>query len=473
MAATADAGQMVYMNVRDEVYIDDELNSREESRHTAEEIEQLAASIEEANGLLQPIGVRRTPKIRQTEHDKPYELKYGFGRVKALTRLAETTGDERWVTHVPVIAKEDESPIRGKVDQLVENLLRKGMTNMETARTFRMLLDDDKELTQTDLHRMTGWPKATISNYVRMTDLDSSVQDLIAQSKLSWSNGREIEALRLPAEEQKQLAALGADMTPEKFRAHLIKTYPEKFKQEGDTTVSTGNGEATAATGTQKLDQSIRANVVKEKYLPHFEEQATKAKGPEKVKWETRVDAAKFFLKQQGTSLAAELQPWEEKLEKEAEAQKVAEKEATARKMYIRKSVTAIETELKSIPPAFLENGKPNPKREMPTLPSALAKVKESVVSALAEGKKAGLPEKHIRSSDDKDAVSFPVPDVEAFMADITKAHAEHLEKKARDNAAREKARKDKEAAEKAKAEAAGQPEAANAPAAEKQAVTA
>lgn len=446
---SAEAGSMVYVNLLTDVYIDDELNAREETAPTPEEVQALAASIEESNGLLQPIGIHATPKIRKTEHQFPYELVYGFRRSAALKFLAEQNQEPQWVERVPAMVKEESTTTRMAADQLVENLVRKDMSKMEVARKFRSMIDADPVVcTNKALSRMTGWDTATISNYVRMTNLDPSVQDLISSGKLTWSNGREIERLDLPVEEQKQWAATGTadDMTPEKFLKKLKATFPEKYKDEDKKEGETA--ETTGATGIQKAEQSLRAAVVKDKYLTHFEKQMAEAKDAKaKEKWQIRADTLKFVLKQQGTAVGTELAPWEQQLEKEAEAKEVADKEGRAKKAYIRKAITAVETELKTIPPAFLEDGKtPNPKREMPTLPKALATVKASVVADIEAGKKDGLPKDHVKSGE----ASFAVTNVDTLMEEIGKAHGEHLENKKRDQVEREK----RKAEEKAKTDA-------------------
>lgn len=462
-------GEYVHVNILTEVYIDAELNNRELA-DSEEEIEQLALAIESTDGLLQPIGIYPTPDSRLTEHNMPYELGYGYRRCAALKFLATQNDPDdpvnsRWVTQVPAKIKAKASIAQRHLDQLIENLMRKDLNPMEVALTFKKILDDPQsDLSQADLARRIGWKPATLSNYLKAAnELDGTVQDLIMSSELTWSKGRLIASLGLPAEQQRELATIGTGMTQQEFEDHVSSTYKkedaaEDTKADGEQTGTTTEGAGTKS--TQKIHTAVRADVLRTKYLPHLEETAKTTKDKnEKAKIAIQMDTMKFILNEQGTELGASLAPWEAELEKKKEEEKAANEEKSRRGKYVRQAVLLINKKLKETPPVTLPDGSPNPNRALPTLPQALQQIRASVEADLKKGADEGHPENTLIQG-------FKIDGVDQFMQEISEAYAAN-QKKAADNAAKKAAEKqeaeNKEAAEKAGQEQAAQPAGATA----------
>lgn len=413
------------VNILTEVYIDDDINNRELA-DTEEEINSLANNIEQTGGLLQPIIVYPTPEIRRKDHGMPYELGSGYRRCAALKFLAESTGDEDWVTAVPAVVKEEQGLGQRHIDQLSENLQRKNLNNMEVALAFKKVIDDQEaRMNQADLARAIGWPPASVSNFLRVANyLNPATQSLVMEDKIPWSSAKELASVvikhKINDEHQNQLALIASSSSYDDFVAHLNSL----FKTSGEAGDEKAADVSTVKSdGVQRIMNSIRSTDLKNKYIPKLEEMVKEAKtDSEKARYGVYIDAIKFVLNIQGTDLGATLAPWEQELEEKALASKAEDERLRLENQFIRKRVTFIKQELKKIPPATLPDGSPNPHRELPTLPQVFDMVKKEVFASLAKGKEAGMEENFMSEG-------FQVKDVEGFLKKIQEAYTESVKK--------------------------------------------
>jgi ParB family chromosome partitioning protein len=147
----------------------------------------LAASIE-AHGVLQPILV--------TETVDGYRLVAGERRLRA----ARMAGLER----IPAVIRQ-----AGEQDQLelalVENLQRTDLNAMEAARAY-LQLRDLFGLTNEAIADRVGKARPTISNTMRLLDLEPAVQDAIEAGRISEGHGRAMLGLAPLA--QREILAL-------------------------------------------------------------------------------------------------------------------------------------------------------------------------------------------------------------------------------------------------------------------------
>ena len=149
-------------------------------------LEALAASIAE-HGVLQPIVV--------TETLDGYRLIAGERRFRA-ARLA---GLER----IPAVVRQLEDHQHLEL-ALVENLQRSDLGAMEEARAFRQLIDEFG-FTQETVASRVGRARSTIANTLRLLDLDSAVQQAVADGRLTEGHGRAL--LGLPVDIQARVIA--------------------------------------------------------------------------------------------------------------------------------------------------------------------------------------------------------------------------------------------------------------------------
>ncbi|MCP5426294.1 MAG: ParB/RepB/Spo0J family partition protein [Gammaproteobacteria bacterium] len=156
--------------------------------YNEDEIVALAASIEDV-GIIQPIVVR--PKS-----DERYELMAGHRRWLAAQRVGKTA--------IPAVIRTLDD--RGAAAlSLIENLQREDLNPMEAAQGLHRMLTDF-QVAQKDLAKLLGRSKADITLTLGLLKLQSDVQELVKQGKLSAGHGRLL--YRLPTAQQRSLAGM-------------------------------------------------------------------------------------------------------------------------------------------------------------------------------------------------------------------------------------------------------------------------
>ena len=154
------------------------------------ELESLAASIRE-HGVLQPILV--------TETLDGYQLVAGERRFRA----SQQAGLERIPAVIRQVADRDQLELA-----LVENLQRADLGPMEEAHAYEALVSEFG-LTHEQIAQRVGRAKSTITNTLRLLDLDRAVQDALVEGRLSEGHARAIGGL--PTEHQARAAASVVD----------------------------------------------------------------------------------------------------------------------------------------------------------------------------------------------------------------------------------------------------------------------
>ena len=139
-----------------------------------EKLEELAASIKE-NGLIQPIIVRKSPIVG-------YELLAGERRYRA----AQMAGFKE----IPAIIRElsDDDMIK---QAIIENLQREDLNPIEEAQAYQRLIKDYR-LKQDEVAEKVSKSRAAITNSLRLLKLDSRVQEMVMEGKLSNGHARTI-----------------------------------------------------------------------------------------------------------------------------------------------------------------------------------------------------------------------------------------------------------------------------------------
>lgn len=135
-------------------------------------LEELAQSIR-ANGLVQPLLVRRIPGGR-------YQLVAGERRWRASQRAG--------LRKVSAVIREIEN------DQLlplalIENIQRQELNPVEEAISYQKLIQD-YGLTQDELARQVGKDRSSIANHLRLLKLPSDLQRMLEDGRLSMGHAR-------------------------------------------------------------------------------------------------------------------------------------------------------------------------------------------------------------------------------------------------------------------------------------------
>lgn len=137
---------------------------------------ELEASIK-ANGLLQPITVRRK--------GESYELIAGERRLRAVRNLD-------WKDVPAVVRDFDDQTML--VLALVENLQRADLNPIEEARGYQRLLGEFS-LTHQEVADAVGKDRSTITNLLRVLTLPDHVQQLVESGKLSAGHARALAGM--------------------------------------------------------------------------------------------------------------------------------------------------------------------------------------------------------------------------------------------------------------------------------------
>lgn len=181
-------------------------------------LNELAASIKE-NGVIQPIIVQ----------------KKGDGYIIV-------AGERRWraariagLKVIPAIVREltDQQTLE---QALIENLQREDLNPLEEAFAMDNLLKSHK-MSQEQLAKKLGKPRATIANTVRLVNIDESLQDYIRNGDLSAGHAKAILSLK-SSEDQRKVAEviLAKDMTVRQAEEYVksyiyAQEYPEAARK--------------------------------------------------------------------------------------------------------------------------------------------------------------------------------------------------------------------------------------------------
>lgn len=145
-----------------------------------DELAELADSIKQ-NGIIQPLLVRK--------RGPEYEIVAGERRYRA----AKLAG----LTEVPAVVRDVSDEDLFKL-ALIENLQRADLNPIEEAKGYQTLIDSSG-LTQEELARAVSKSRPAVANALRLLDLPSEIQDMLAEGKLSAGHARAV--LGVPTEE--------------------------------------------------------------------------------------------------------------------------------------------------------------------------------------------------------------------------------------------------------------------------------
>ncbi len=165
------AGEQIVQSIK---LIDIEPN-RSQPRRTfpAESIEELASSIERY-GVIQPIIV--------SKQEGYYEIIAGERRWRASKKAG--------LKEIPCIVRENDERKNREI-ALIENIQREDLNPIDKARGFRELLDS-YGMTQQQLADTVGLNRSTVTNTLRLLNLDERVIKLATEGKLTEGHCRSL-----------------------------------------------------------------------------------------------------------------------------------------------------------------------------------------------------------------------------------------------------------------------------------------
>lgn len=185
-------------------------------------LKELAASIKHS-GVLQPV-------ILRPMGDGRYQLVAGHRRTEA-ARLA---GLER----IPALLRADSTDEQQAEWALIENIQRQDLNPIERAKAYRSYVDSF-HLTHTQAADRLGEDRATISNFLRLLDLNPGVQELIARNLLSAGHAKVLAGITDPVRQDALANRAVADGLSVRKLEEAVVTPPVEVDAEvSQTTVS-------------------------------------------------------------------------------------------------------------------------------------------------------------------------------------------------------------------------------------------
>lgn len=156
-------------------------------------LKELAASIASA-GLMQPIVVR--PKGTGKAENLASGVAQGDAGLKpAVQEFELIAGERRWraaaiagLAAIPAIVREVTDEVSAEW-ALIENVQREDLGPLEKGEAFRVLAERFG-LTHEEIARRVGLERSSVSNLVRLTELEAEIRDLLDGGGLGMGHGR-------------------------------------------------------------------------------------------------------------------------------------------------------------------------------------------------------------------------------------------------------------------------------------------
>ena len=207
---------------------------------------ELADSIRE-QGVLQPLIVRPLKAPADGSARQPYEIVAGERRWRA----AKVAG----LTTVPVVVREldDQSAL---AVALIENLQREDLNPLDQAQSLSRLADEF-DLTHEQVAKAVGRSRASVSNLLRLLELQEDVKKLLATGKIDMGHARAL----LPLDAKRQVAM--ARRTEAK--ALSVRQVEKAVRDLLDKATASGPGKPGIDMQTRWLQQQI-AQELKQKF---------------------------------------------------------------------------------------------------------------------------------------------------------------------------------------------------------------
>lgn len=223
-----------------------------------ESIEELAESIK-IYGIIQPIIV--------TKKDGFYEIVAGERRWRAAKKAG--------LTEVPCIVREDDER-KNKEIALIENIQREDLNPIEKARGFKQLINE-YGITQQKLADIMGINRSTLTNCLRILNLDQRVIDLALEGKLTEGHCRSLLSFEPDEQYEIALKVIETGQSVRDIEQNIknkknVKKIPKEEKKKYEAIYKDIEDRFQGFFGTKvKLDAGIRSGKIIIKYSTNDE----------------------------------------------------------------------------------------------------------------------------------------------------------------------------------------------------------
>ncbi len=182
-----------------------------------ESIRELAESIR-SHGVVQPIVVRPA-----ASSDRPFEVVAGERRWRAALLAG--------LSSIPAIVREMGDQQAAEC-ALIENVQREDLNPMDRARAFRAL-SDRFGLTHEQIAQRVGLERATVTNFMRLTELEASIAELLVDGRLSIGHAKVL--LSLPPGEGGVRTALAMSAASENWTIRRLESAAKQAQRVAET----------------------------------------------------------------------------------------------------------------------------------------------------------------------------------------------------------------------------------------------
>ena len=159
-------------------------NPRQPRQHFDEEALRALAKSIKTSGLMQPIVVRPA-RAGGAPGSGGYQLIAGERRWRA----AQIAG----LSRIPAVVRTIDDRVAAELS-LVENLQREDLNPMERAEAFRRLIDEFG-LTHSDVAERVGLDRTSVTNHLRLNELDEFTKDAVRAARLSLGHAKALLAI--------------------------------------------------------------------------------------------------------------------------------------------------------------------------------------------------------------------------------------------------------------------------------------
>ena len=221
-------------------------------RFDSDSIEELSRSIKES-GMIQPVLV-----VREGEG---YKIIVGERRWRA----AQKAGLKK----IPVLIRQIPNERQVEIS-LIENLHREDLNPLEIANVYQRLIRELK-YTQEEIAERVGKDRTSVTNYLRLLNLPETVQNYLAENKITMGHARALLAL----EEPESQIALAAEIVKKNLTVRDVereisrrkRLRPSAGKREFDADLRAVEEELVKALGTKvKISGNRKKGTIKISY---------------------------------------------------------------------------------------------------------------------------------------------------------------------------------------------------------------
>jgi ParB family chromosome partitioning protein len=162
---------------------------------------------------------------------------------------------------MPVVVRDQVSNNEMMELALVENLQRQDLDPIEKAQGFAEMIDS-LGLTQEQVAAKVGLKRSTVTNHLRLLDLDQEIQEALVSGLISMGHARALLSVEGDAKDKKKaLATIVRDELSVRQTERLVKGGAPATSAPASTGTSTEQGKGRSEAWVQDLERRMREHL--------------------------------------------------------------------------------------------------------------------------------------------------------------------------------------------------------------------